>query len=289
MGEKLRGKEIGKDLVLLLAGTVIYSIGMYCFVGPAKIAPGGAIGIALMINHLTGLPIGRMTMALNLPLFVWAWFGLSKRFAIRTAITCAISSFVIDDIAARFLPAYLGDQLMGSLYGGILAGVGMAFIFLAGCTTGGTDIVGYLLQKKMPHISIGRALMMIDGVILAASVIVFGNLDAALFGLISLYAQTKVIDMIIYGSDAGSQASVITKHPQQIADRVIQELNRTVTILPAKGGYSGAERSVVLCIVRKSEFSRLKRMIAEIDENAFVIVSETSSVFGLGFKKVSEQ
>ena len=160
----------------------------------------------------------------------------------------------------------MGDQLMGSLYGGILVGVGMAFIFLSGSTTGGSDVVGYLLQKKYPHVSIGRALMMIDGIILSTSIFVFGNVDAALFGLISLYAQTKVIDMIIYGNDAGSEASIVTKYPQKIAERVIKEIDRTVTLLPGKGGYSGEET----------------------DENAFVIVKETSGIFGLGFKDVAE-
>lgn len=177
---------------------------------------------------------------------------------------------------------------MGSLYGGILVGVGMAFIFLSGSTTGGSDVVGYLLQKKYPHVSIGRALMMIDGIILSTSIFVFGNIDAALFGLISLYAQTKVIDMIIYGNDAGSEASIVTKYPQEIAERVIKEIDRTVTLLPGKGGYSGKDTTVVLCTVRKTEFNRLKRIIAETDENAFVIVKETSGIFGLGFKNVAE-
>ena len=172
--------------------------------------------------------------------------------------------------------------------GGILVGVGMAFIFLSGSTTGGSDVVGYLLQKKYPHVSIGRALMMIDGIILSTSIFVFGNVDAALFGLISLYAQTKVIDMIIYGNDAGSEASIVTKYPQKIAERVIKEIDRTVTLLPGKGGYSGEDTTVVLCTVRKTEFNRLKRIIAETDENAFVIVKETSGIFGLGFKDVAE-
>ena len=224
----------------------------------------------------------------NVPLLILAWFYLSRAFALRTAFACGICSVVLDYVIAPLLPVYLGDQLMGSLYGGILVGVGMAFIFLSGSTTGGSDVVGYLLQKKYPHVSIGRALMMIDGIILSTSIFVFGNVDAALFGLISLYAQTKVIDMIIYGNDAGSEASIVTKYPQKIAERVIKEIDRTVTLLPGKGGYSGEDTTVVLCTVRKTEFNRLKRIIAETDENAFVIVKETSGIFGLGFKDVAE-
>ena len=262
--EKYIGKYSVKDFLYLILGAFIYSIGTHSFIETANIAPGGAVGVALMLNHVTNLPVGRLTLMVNVPLLILAWFHLSRAFALRTAFACGICSVVLDYVIAPVFPVYMGDQLMGSLYGGILVGVGMAFIFLSGSTTGGSDVVGYLLQKKYPHVSIGRALMMIDGIILSTSIFVFGNVDAALFGLISLYAQTKVIDMIIYGND------------------------RTVTLLPGKGGYSGEDTTVVLCTVRKTEFNRLKRIIAETDENAFVIVKETSGIFGLGFKDVAE-
>lgn len=277
-----------KDLLLLLSGAVIYSVGTHSFIEPANIAPGGAVGIALMGNYVTDLPVGRLTLAVNLPLLILAWFHLSRRFAISTAMACAVCSFILDLVIAPVCPVYTGDRLMCSLYGGILVGIGMAFIFLAGCTTGGSDVIGYLLQKKYPHVSIGRALLLIDGIILSTSVFVFRNIDAALFGMLSLYAQTKVIDAIIYGNDAGTQAQIVTKNPEAIAAKVIADLDRTVTYLPAKGAYSGQDTTVVLCTVRKSEFSRLKRIIAEADRDAFVIVTETSGVFGLGFKNVTE-
>lgn len=277
-----------KDLLLLLAGAVIYGVGTHSFIEPANIAPGGAVGIALMGNYVTGLPVGRLTLAVNLPLLILAWFHLSKRFAISTAMACAVCSCILDFVIAPVCPVYTGDRLMCSLYGGILVGIGMAFIFLAGCTTGGSDVIGYLLQKKYPHVSIGRALLLIDGIILSTSVFVFRNIDAALFGMLSLYAQTKVIDAIIYGSDAGTQVQIVTKNPETIAAKVIADLDRTVTYLPAKGAYTGQDTTVVLCTVRKSEFSRLKRIIAEADREAFVIVTETSGIFGLGFKNMAE-
>lgn len=277
-----------REFSLLLFGAMVYSIGTHSFIETADIAPGGAVGIALMLNHVTGFPVGRLTLLVNIPLLILAWFHLSRSFAVRTALACAICSLMLDCVIAPVLPVYYGDQLMGSLYGGILVGVGMAFIFLSGSTTGGSDVVGYLLQKRYPHVSIGRALMLIDGLILSSSIVVFGNIDAALFGLISLYAQTKVIDMIIYGSDAGSEVSIVTQNPRAIADGVIRELDRTVTFLSGKGGYSGEDTTVVLCTVRKSEFNRLKHIIADADPGAFVIVKETTGVFGLGFKNVVE-
>ena len=275
-------------MLLLVIGALIYSVGTQSFIVPANIAPGGAVGIALMMNYVTGLPVGRMTLLVNLPLLVLAWFYLSRRFALRTAVACGICSIILDYVVAPICPVYAGDRMMSSLYGGILVGIGMAFIFLSGSTTGGSDVAGYLFQKKYPHVQIGRALLIIDGIILSLSIFVFRNVDAALFGMISLYAQTKVIDTIIYGSDAGSKASIIIAHPDEIAGRIIRELDRSATILPGKGAYSGRETSVVLCTVRKSEFARLKRIIHETDENAFVMVTETTEVIGLGFKDFSD-
>lgn len=281
-------REQIKSGVLVVLGALIYSVGTQYFVVPAQIAPGGAVGIALMINHLTDLPIGTLTLLINLPLLVLAWFYLSHRFTIRTAVATVLVTLILDGIVTPLCPQYAGDRLLSSVYGGVVVGLGMAFIFLAGFTTGGTDIAGYLLQKKFPHYSIGHALMMIEGVILVLSIVVFQDVDAGLFGLISVYVQTKVIDMILYGSDAGSQAVIITKHPQEIADRVIDELERTATILPAKGAYSGEAVNVVLCTVRKSEFACLKRIIGQCDPSAFVMVNETTEVLGLGFKDFTE-
>lgn len=281
-------KNTIKDAVLVLAGALIYSLGTQYFIVPAQIAPGGAVGIALMINFLTDLPIGALTLLVNLPLLVLAWKYLSHSFTIRTATATVIVTIVLDVLVTPFCPMYSGDRLLGSLYGGIVVGIGMALIFMAGFTTGGTDIAGYLLQKKFPHYSIGRALMMIEGVILALSIVVFRDVDAGLFGLISVYVQTKAIDMILYGSGSASQATIITKEAEKISRRVIDELERTATILDGKGAYSGTDTSVVICTVRKSEFVRLKEIIADCDENAFVVVNETSEVLGLGFKGFRE-
>ena len=288
MMEKNSVRGMLRDVSLLLIGSLIYGIGIYMFVVPANIAPGGASGIALMVNFVTGLPVGTLTLVLNVPLLILAWFYLSKKFAVSTAITTAVCSFVLDFVVPLFIPVYAGDRLLCSLYGGVLVGAGMALIFIAGSTTGGTDILGYILQKKRPHMSIGRALMIVDGIILAASIFVFGNIEAALFGLISLYVQTKVIDAIIYGGEVGSMATIVTSNPDEITEKVISELDRTATLLPAKGAYSRKDTNVLLCTVRKSQFSRLKKIVYDADPNAFVMVTDTSEVFGLGFKDFTD-
>ena len=281
-------KKEGKNLVLLLVGILIYDIGTHAFVEPAQVAPGGAIGVALLVNHLTNLPIGMMTMATNIPLLILAWFYLSRRFAVPTAVTTALSSLVLDVLVAPLCPVYTGDRFLCSLYGGVVIGVGMALIFLAGTTTGGSDILGYLLQKKRPQMSIGRALLLVDGIVLVVSIFVFGNIDAALFGLVTLFAQTKVIDGIIYGGEVSTMATVVTKKPEAIAERVIVDLDRSATLLKAQGAYSKEDTTLLLCTVRKSQFPRLKRIIYEVDPDAFMMATETSEVLGFGFKELKE-
>lgn len=288
MEERTKTKRrILADGGMLTSGAVLMGIGIHAFMKPAEIAPGGASGLALLVNHLTGLPVGLLTLALNVPLLILAWFYLNHHFAVTTAAVSVLCSAVLDLAVTPFCPAYLGDRLLGSLYGGVLVGGGMALIFLTGTTTGGTDIVGYLLQKKHPHISIGRALLLVDGVILLLSVFVYGNMEAALFGLVSLYAQTRMIDSILYGGNAGSMATIITGKPEEIAARVIRELDRTATLLPAKGAYSKQDVSVLLCTVRRSQFGRLKRIVYEEDPKAFVTATETSEILGEGFKDFS--
>ncbi len=281
----LKGKL--KNIWLILAGSVIYGIGTQCFLSGAKIAPGGASGIGLMVNYLTGAPIGTVTFLINIPLLVLAGIYLSRGFAVKTALACAVSSAVMDLLITPFIPVYQGDRLLSCLFGGVLVGLGMAFIFLSGCTTGGSDIVGYLIQRRKPFMSIGRVLLLIDGVLLVISIFVYKNIESGLFGLIALFAQTQIIDSIIYGVDLGNMVTIITSRPAQISERIIGELERSATVLNGYGAYSKKGTDVLLCAVRKTQFSTLKQIIQETDPAAFVMVSETSQVYGEGFKEIT--
>lgn len=281
-----KNKNRLRDAACLAGGAFVYGVGTHCFVAPANIAPGGASGLALMVNFVTGLPVGVMTMVVNVPLLILAWIYLSRRFAISTALACAVCSVILDAVVAPIFPVYAGDRLLSSLFGGVIVGAGMALIFLSGCTTGGSDILGYILQKKKPHLSIGRALIIVDGLVLALSIFVFKNVESGLLGLISLYACTRVIDAILYGSDSGSMVTIVSRTPQAIAARVIEDMGRSATLMNGKGAYSGQDTGVLLCTVRRSQFGRLKQIIRETDPAAFVMVTEATEVFGEGFKEI---
>lgn len=273
--------DIGADVV----GSVIFAIGLICFIGPAKIAPGGVSAVALMINHLWGGPVGTLGLLMNIPLLVLSFLYLGKRFTINTIRTLIINTLIIDLVITPLLPLYQGDRLLGSVYGGLLMGAGLATIFLRGSTTGGTDIVSYLIQKKFPQLSIGRAMMVIDGVIIALSMVVYGDVETGLFGIIALFVSTKVMDSIIYGMDRGSMVTVVSRKNREIADEIMENLGRGVTFFKGEGAYSREPLDVLMCAVRKGQFARLKSIIHEIDPEAFVVVAEAGQILGEGFNE----
>ncbi len=277
-----------KSLMLLLVGVFTYTIGTQSFVVPARIAPGGAIGIALMINYLTQLPVGAVTLAINLPLLLLSWFYLGRRFTLQTAFATVLVSVVLDMIVAPLCPMYTGDRLMQSIYGGMIVGLGMGVIIRTGYSTGGTDIAGFLMNKIFPRYSIGNALMLIEAAILILSAFVFRDIDAGLFGFLSVFVQTKMIDAVVYGGDECRQVMIVSDISERIAQRIIDELERTATFVLGKGAYTGKTVDVLYCTVRRSEFVHLKKIIYESDEKAFVMVLEASEVFGLGFKSFTE-
>ena len=282
VNKKLNVKGFCTDLAYDLVGSVLYAAGIVCFVNPANMAPGGMSGVAILLNYLWGLPIGTMTIVLNIPLLILSYIFLGKSLTWKTVKSLVISSLMVDLVMARYAPIYAGDRMIGGVFGGVLMGAGLAIIFLRGSTTGGTDIISFLVKKWYPHVPIGRMIMVVDCIIIGVSVLVFGNLESALYGLISLYCCSMVIDSIIYGLDKGSMVMVVSEKNDEI-----DELERGVTLLKGQGAYTGTDRDVLMCAVRKQQFARVRAIIYEKDPNAFVIVSETSEVLGEGFKQVS--
>ncbi len=280
-------KQSAKNIFLMLFGSLLYGIGTHCFVVPSQIAPGGASGIAIMINFLTELPVGTLTFIINIPLLLLAWRYVSRSFVINTSIACIASAVILDGFVAKFIPQYIGDRMVGSLFGGVFVGIGMALIFLSGSTTGGSDILGKLFKKRFPHVSMGRALLIIDGIILSSSIFVFGNIESALFGMINLFTCTQIIDSIMYGLDKGAHVTVVTSKPEAISKKIIEHIERSATIMQAKGAYSGEATHVLLCVVRKSEFYLLRSVIYEADPKAFLMVTESTEVYGEGFKDIT--
>lgn len=284
---KEKAKEFALDLLYTVAGAVILAVGVSCFVGPAQIAPGGVSGLSILVNFLTGLPVGAVNLAFNIPLILLAWKFLGRRFTLRTLVTVLIQS-VLMDVITLWIPVYTGERIMAALFGGVASGVGLALVFMRGSTTGGTDIVSRLLQLRYRHLSIGRLLFSVDVVVLLLSVAVFRNIEAGLYGMIAIFASGKVLDNILYGLDTGKVLLVVSGKNQEIAARIMETLKRGVTFLHGSGAWSGTERQVLLCAVRAQQCYRVEEIVRGVDKEAFVIVLEATEIAGEGFRPITE-
>lgn len=279
----MKRREWLKDVLYDLIGAWIQAVGVYCFIEPCRIAPGGASGIALLINFLTGLPVGTLTLIINVPLLISSYLLLGKEMTLKTVKTVVIMTVVLDLFVAPFFPQYVGDRLISSAFGGIFVGAGMALVFMRNSTTGGGDILAKLLQKRYPYMQTGHAIMAIDLVIIAASVLVFNGIEAALYGLISMMCTTQTIDAILYGMNKGTMVTIVSPKNREIAEKIMERLNRGITFYKSIGGYSKQDKETLMCVIDRKQFYLVKEIVDSCDPTAFVIVSETKEVYGEGF------
>ncbi len=266
----------------VMAG-LLQAVGVWCFIEPCHIAPGGASGIALLINHVFGFPVGILTLLINIPLLIASFLLLDRKMTRRTIQTVVILTICLDYIIAPLLPQYQGDRLISAAFGGILVGASMALIFVRGSTSGGGDILAKLLQKRFPWIHTGYAIMLIDLVVISLSVPVFGGLEDALYGIISMVCTTQTIDAILYGMNKGTMVLIASKHNSQIADDIMTQLGRGTTFFKSVGGYSRKDSEMLMCVVDRKQFYMVKGIIDRWDRTAFVVASETKEVYGEGF------
>lgn len=276
--------QIAGDLLYDLAGGILYAAGIYTFAGSAGFAPGGISGLALILNHIWGLPVGTMTLLLNIPLVVFSYKTVGKRLLIKSAKTMLISSLLLD-VIFPFTPMYEGNRMMAAVYSGIFLGAGMAMFYIRGSSSGGIDFLALVIKKKRPYMSIGVITLLIDLVVIFLGWPVFGDVDAVLYGVASTGISTIVIDKILYGAGAGTLAIIITDKGKTIAERISETAGRGVTSLPASGGYTGKHRDVLLCACSKSEAALVKSAVQDADAGAFLMFTETSEIFGEGFKR----
>ena len=267
---------------IITLGAVIYALAFDWFVAPNQIAMGGVTGLAQIVNALVPvLPVGVLSILVNVPLFLAGWRLLGGRLLVSSLYAMAVSSLAIDVSAwmHTFPPM---DPILATLYGGAGMGVGLGLVFSQGATTGGTDIIGKLLKLKFPWLPIGKLVMIPDRVVVILAAVVFGTVNAALYGLIQMYLLSKVMDMILYGWDTSRVAYIITDRWEETVQGLL-DMNRGVTLLQGKGAYTGAEKQVLLVAFRQREIVPIKRMLREIDPKAFFIVCDAHEILGEGF------
>ncbi|MBQ4577455.1 MAG: YitT family protein [Clostridia bacterium] len=279
-------KDTLYQYLLIALGSLVFALGQLYFIKPLHIPMGGISGIALVSNFLWNLPIGVVTIVLNIPLFFLGWRTMGREFFFKTAFGTVVSSVFVDALI-NLVPAYEGDMLLAALYGGVVMGAGFGLLFRAGGTSGGMDIVAKWINKQK-DILIGTTNLITNAVVIVGSALIYGNLDSALYAMITSYLSSMVIDKMVYGMDAQKSAMIITSKPKEVAGAVMTQLNRGCTGMDATGMYTGDKRTVLICAVRRHETGTLKKLIMEQDEQAFMLISNISEVFGTNFKRLGQ-
>lgn len=277
----MKWKNLVHYLGIALGGAVAAS-GLVLFLIPNKIAAGGISGLATVIHHLTGLPTGLMMLALNIPLFLLGAREMGMVFILRTFYGASVYSVTVDLLSFVMQPL-TSDPLLASIYGGVLVGAGLAVVIRFGGSTGGTDLAARLLNRYS-SLTVGQSLMFIDTCVIAVAGLVF-NLELALYGLLSLFVTTKILDGIQEGFSYAKAAIIISEHSEAIAQRIFKELDRGVTGFSGRGLYTGNFKETLFCVVHRNEITKLKTLVASVDPAAFVVLTDVREVLGEGFKE----
>ena len=275
-------KDSIKEYLFVIIGAAVIAFGFNVFLFPNQVASGGVSGISTILHGMFGWNAGIVQYAFNIPLFIAGVLVLGKKFGIKSFIgTIALPFFVI--LTAGW-DAWTLNPLLGSIFGGIVVGLGIGLVFKGNASTGGTDLLAQIITK-FTGLTLGTSVLFIDGVIAVSAAIVF-DLEKGLYALIGLYVTTKTIDIVQLGFSQSKMVYIITRKETEVRDAIYKEVNRGITKLPAYGGYTGEERPVLMVVVYQTEFTKLKQVLKAIDPEAFVIVSDAYEVLGEGFKKV---
>lgn len=265
-------------------GILLGAIALNMFLIPNRIAAGGLSGLATILYHVAGWHVGIVMFAVNLPLLLYGLRIFGRGYIIRTIYGAGLFSLFVD-LTAPYIPVMTQDVLLASLYGGVLAGIGNGIVFRFRCNTAGTAMVAAILQKKC-GISVGQALLIADGIVVFLAGIVFASAELALYAAISIFITSKVVDLIQEGRLASKAFLIVTDEKKRLTAEIGRQVERGVTIVEARGGYSGLDKGLLLCVVTTEQVSQLKELIELYDPQAFVIVTDAYEVLGKGFADI---
>ena len=276
----LKRKSPAFEYAVILLGAFIMGFAIKNIYAPVNLVTGGVSGIAIILRAKAGIPLWVTNTILNIPLFLVSvrlkgWRFLKRTMAATAAVS--VSLYVLPE-----LPFLMDDLFLTALFGGLISGVGAGLVFSCQATTGGTDMLAALIQRKLPHYSIAQIMQALDAIVVLVGASVFG-ITYALYALIAIFAVVKVSDGLIEGLKFSKAAIIISEKSGEIAQAIIHELDRGVTGLDARGMYSGAQKNVLFCVVSKKEIVQLKDLVVGHDSQAFVIVSDAREVLGEGF------
>lgn len=282
--KSVRAKELIKDILMDVMGGLFIAIGVYNFAVASGFPVAGVSGIAILFYYFWKIPIGLMTNILNIPIAIVCYRLLGKTFFLKSVKTMLISNAMLDFVAPM-LPIYEGELILSAICMGVFSGIGYALIYMRDTSTGGADFVIMAVRKLKPHFSLGMIILVMDFVIvISGGILMHGNIDSIIYGLIYTYILSVVVDKTMYGLHAGKLALIVTEHGQEVADRIDVLTKRGSTLLKGVGSYTKHEKQVVMCACNNKQMHMVQKAVKEVDPEAFLVSMESNEVRGKGFK-----
>ncbi len=270
----------------VVLGASIYAMGIQWFFAPVQMVSGGLTGVSMIINLLTNLPVGVMVFVLNIPIFIVALKKFGFRFMLFSLIGMIASSIALDLVSLLNVHV-TDDPFLAAIYGGVITGLGCGIIYSADATSGGTDVIAKLIRGRYPYVNFGTFILLLDAVVVTVYALIFKKFENAMYTVIAVFIAAKVIDMVLYGASQSKLCHIISEYSDEIKDAIVATLHRGVTLLQGKGAYSGQDKQILLCVVKRQQIVEIKKIVKNIDKKAFVIVTDTRDVFGEGFGDIT--
>ena len=274
-----------RDYAWITLGAALYSLSFDWFYVPNQIGFGGLTALGMILNYLSpAIPIGMVVLILNIPLFLLGWKFLGGHTLVSSLFAMTATSMLVDLIAAMYTFPSM-DPMLAAIFGGVSLGVSLGMIFSKGATTGGTDLTARLLKLPFAWLPMGKLMLAVDLTMLLAVSAVFRSLESAMYGIISLYISTLVMDGVLYGMDRSKVAYIVTARPQEVAAEIDRQMDRGATFLHGEGSFSREEKLVLMCAFKQKQIVPLKALVHELDPEAFLIVCNAHEVLGQGFRR----
>ncbi len=282
MKNKKTWKRIELDYVLITAAAFLYAAGVSLFIDPNNLAPGGLTGISVIVGKVTGMETGTLLFLFNIPIGLIGLWKFGIKFMISTFYCVTLTSVFTNLLAP--IGAATNDVFLAAIAGGSLIAIALGCVFKCGATTGGIDIVIKLLRRKFPHLRTGGLFLVMDAAVVTLSGIVFRDLEAALYAALAVGVTSVMLDLVLYGRDGAKMIYIISDKPEKITERLLEDLDIGVTYMEGSGAYSGKEKKVIFCVMRKALAPKTEQIVREEDPYAFMIVSSATEIFGEGYK-----
>lgn len=277
-----------KDIIFSIIGCIFISAGIVFFLLPLKISAGGFSGIATITYYLFNLKLGTVIWILNIPLLIIGFFRIGKYFFFKTMFATWLLSFCINFFENMNLFLNIDDILLSAIYGGVIIGIGTTCIFKANNSTGGTELLIQIILSYKDNIKVSKLLINIDSIIVGLNLIVFKQIEIGLYSFIVIFLNSKIVDLFIEGVNFTKIVYIISDKSTEISNKILNDLDKGLSGIYGKGMYQNKEKLILMCVIKKRDLIKLKEIVKQVDDAAFMIISDAIDVYGLGFTKESK-